>query len=100
MALRVLLLNQQRKRIQKGLDELRAKTPEFDRRYADLEKAVTEAENEADQTAVAELVAEYETERSAHDAEIQRMADEVAELTRQIQEEEAKQPASPCGPCH
>ena len=41
MALRVLLLNQQRKRIQKDLDELRAKTPEFDRRYSELEKAGT-----------------------------------------------------------
>lgn len=95
MALRVLLLNQQRKRIQKNLDELRAKTPDFDRRRAELEKAVTEAETETDQAAVAELVNEYENERSAHDAEIQRMADEVAELTRQIQEEEAKQPAAP-----
>lgn len=95
MALRVLLLNQQRKRIQKDLDELRAKTPDFDRRCAELEAAVTEAETEADQTAVAELVTEYENERSAHDAEIQRMEGEVAELTRQIQEEEAKQPAAP-----
>ena len=95
MALRVLLLNQQRKRIQKDLDALRAKTPDFDRRCSELEAAVTEAETEADQTAVAELVTEYETERSAHDAEIQRMEGEVAELTRQIQEEEAKQPAAP-----
>lgn len=95
MALKVLLLNQQRKRFQKSLDELRAKTPDFDRRCADLEKAVGEAETEEDQTAVAELVAEYENERSAHDGEITRLEGEVAALTRQIQEEEAKQPAAP-----
>lgn len=95
MALRVLLLNQQRKRIQKNLDELRAKTPDFDHRCAELETAVAEAETETDQTAVAALVTEYENERSAHDAEIQRMEGEIADLTRQIQEEEAKQPAAP-----
>ena len=95
MALKVLLLNQQRKRIQKELDELRAKTPDFDRRCTELEKAVAEANTEEDQTAVAELVTEYEDERSAHDAEIQRMEGEIADLTRQIQEEEAKQPAAP-----
>ena len=58
MALRVLLLNQQRKRIQKDLDELRSKTPDFNRRCAELEAAVAEAETEADQTSVAELVTE------------------------------------------
>ena len=95
MALKVLLLNQQRKRLQKSLDELRAKTPDFDRRCADLEKAVGEAESEADQTAVAELVTEYETDRSAHDGEIIRLEGEIAALTRQIQEEEAKQAVPP-----
>ena len=95
MALKVLLLNQQRKRLQKSLDELRAKTPDFDRRCAELEKAVGEAETEEDQTAVAELVTEYENERSAHDGEITRLEGEVEALTRQIQEEEAKQPAAP-----
>lgn len=95
MALKVLLLNQQRKRLQKSLDELRAKTPDFDRRCAELEKAVGEAETEEDQTAVGELVAEYEQERSNHDGEITRLETEIAGLTRQIQEEEAKQPAAP-----
>ena len=95
MALKALLLNQQRKRLQTELDGLRAKTADFDRRSADLEKAIGEAETETDQTAVAELVGEYENERSAHDAEIQRIEGEIAELTRQIQEEEAKAPAPP-----
>lgn len=95
MALKALLLNQQRKRLQTALDGLREKTPDFDRRSAELEKAIGEAETEADQTAVAELVTEYENERSAHDAEIQRIEGEIAELTRQIQEEEAKAPAPP-----
>lgn len=95
MALKTLLLNQQRKRIQKTLDELRAKTPDLDRRCAELETAVGEAETEADQTAVGELVSEYEQERSAHDGEITRLEGEIASLTRQIQEEEAKQPSAP-----
>ncbi|MBP3304929.1 MAG: phage major capsid protein [Oscillospiraceae bacterium] len=95
MALRVLLLNQQRKRLQKSLDELRAKTPDFDRRCADLEKAVGEAESEADQTAVGELVDEYEQERAAHDGEITRLEGDIATLTRQIQEEEANQAVPP-----
>lgn len=95
MALKVLLLNQQRKRLQKSLDELRAKTPDFDRRCAELEKAVGEAETEEDQTAVGELVTEYEQERSTHDGEITRLEGEIADLTRQIREEEAKQPAAP-----
>lgn len=95
MALKALLLNQQRKRLQTALDGLREKTPDFDRRSAELEKAIGEANTEDEQTAVAELVAEYENERSAHDAEIQRMEGEIAELTRQIQEEEAKAPAPP-----
>lgn len=95
MALKALLLNQQRKRLQTALDGLREKTPDFDRRSAELEKAIGEANTEDEQTAVAELVTEYENERSAHDAEIQRMENEIAELTRQIQEEEAKAPAPP-----
>ena len=95
MALKVLLLNQQRKRLQAELDGLRAKTPDFDRRSAELEKAIGEAVTEDDQAAVGELVSEYETERSAHDGEIQRIEGEIAELTRQIQEEEAKAPAPP-----
>lgn len=95
MALKALLLNQQRKRLQTALDGLREKTPDFDRRSAELEKAIGEANTEEEETAVAELVTEYETERSAHDAEIQRMENEIAALTRQIQEEEAKAPAPP-----
>ena len=95
MALKALLLNQQRKRLQTALDGLREKTPDFDRRSAELETAIGEANTEEEQTAVAELVTEYENERSAHDAEIQRMEGEIAELTRQIQEEEAKAPAPP-----
>lgn len=98
MALKALLLNQQRKRLQTELDGLIAKTPEFEQRFAELEQAIGEAKTEADQTAVGELVAQYEAERSAHDAEIQRMEGEIAELTRQIQEEEAKQPAPPPAP--
>lgn len=98
MALKALLLNQQRKRLQTDLDGLRAKTPDFERRSAELEKAIGEAETEADQTAVGELVAQYEEERSAHDGEILRIEGEIAELTRQIQEEEAKQPAPPPAP--
>ena len=89
MALRVLLLNQQRKRLQKSLDELRAKTPDFDSRRAELEKAVGEAESEADQTAVGELVDEYEQERTAHDGEITRLEGEIAALSGQMLEEEA-----------
>lgn len=95
MALKALLLNQQRKRIQADLDALRAKTPDFDHRSAELETAIGEANTEEEQTAVAELVATYETERAAHDTEIQRMEHEIADLTRQIQEEEAKAPAPP-----
>ena len=98
MALKALLLNQQRKRLQTERDDLRAKTPEFDQRSAELERAIGEAETEADQTAVGELVTQYETERSAHDGEILRIEGEIAELTRQIQEEEAKQPAPPPAP--
>jgi HK97 family phage major capsid protein len=95
MALKALLLNQQRRRVQTDLDALRAKTPDFDRRCAELETAIGEANTEEDQTAVAALVATYDTERAAHDAEIQRMETEIADLTRQIQEEEAKAPAPP-----
>ena len=95
MALKVLLLNQQRKRLQTELDGLRAKNADFDRRSAELEAAIGEASTEGEQTAVGELVAEYETERSAHDSEIQRIEDKLADLTRQIQEEEAKAPTPP-----
>jgi HK97 family phage major capsid protein len=95
MALKALLLNQQRKRVQTDLDALRAKTPDFDRRCAELEAAIGEANTEEEQTAVAALVATYDTERAAHDAEIQRMEGEIADLTRQIQKEEANAPAPP-----
>lgn len=95
MALKALLLNQQRKRIQTELDALRAQIPDFDSRSAALEKAIGEADTAEAQASVSELVDEYTNERRAHDAAIQRMEDEIADLTRQIQEEEAKTPAPP-----
>lgn len=96
--LKVLLMNQQRKRLQTELDNLRAKTLDFDQRKTNLEIAIGQAETEEEQTGVAALVTEYEQERSTHDGEIARLEGEIADLTRQIQEAEAKQPKPPAAP--
>lgn len=93
--LKVLLLHQQRKRLQTELTNIRAKTPEFDQRKANLEVAIGQAETEEDQASVAALVEEYEQERSTHDGEITRLEQAISDLNREISEAEAKQPNPP-----
>lgn len=95
MALKQLLLNQQRKRLQTELDTLHQQDAEFERRNAELETAISEAVTEEDETAVTAAVEEFDTERTAHNNRCAELEGQIGELTRQIQELEAEAPAAP-----
>lgn len=94
MALKALLLRKRLDEKTKLLEELRAKDADFERREAELEAAIGEAESEEDKTAVEGLVAEFETERKDHEDAKSKLDGEIKDLERDLKEEEAKQPAA------
>lgn len=92
MALRALLLRKQIDDKKKALEELRAKDPEFSRREAELEASINEAESEEDRKAVADLVNEFDQDKTAHEAEKTTLNGEIEQLERDLATEEAKNP--------
>lgn len=92
MALRALILGKKLETTRAALDALRAKDQEFQIREADLETAIGEAESEDERKSVEDLVAEFESEKTAHEEEKTKLASEVERLERELAEEEAKQP--------
>lgn len=83
MALRAVLLRKKIEANKTALEELRAKTEEFERREAELTEAIDEAESEEDKSAVEEEVAKFDAEKTAHE-------EQVNELERTISEQEAE----------
>lgn len=98
MALKALLL---RKRIddkKRMLDDLRAKDPDFSKREAELTAAIAEAESEEDKQAVEGMVEEFEKEQDAHNESKATLEGEIAQLERDLEEEEKKQPVPSSAP--
>lgn len=95
MALKALMLNHKRQRLQQERAAIPDRSAEFATRQAQLEQAIAEATTEEEETVVSVSVAEFEQERNAHNANITRLENEIADLTRQIQELEAAEPPAP-----
>lgn len=95
MALKALMLRRSIDNKTAQLDALRKKSEEFATREAELEAAINEATTTEEEQAVSEMVDQFAGEKDKHDAEVQRLSAEIAELEKQLADTEAAQPAKP-----
>ncbi len=95
MALNVILLRHKIDHKKAALEALRAKDQDFVTRESELAAAIEEAETEEAQTAVEEEVEKFDTEKAAHEEAKSNLETEIADLERQLEEEEKRSPAAP-----
>ena len=67
MALKTMMLRRSIEKKKEELEQLRAKDADFSVRESELETAISEAETEEQETAVAEEVDKYDAEKKAHE---------------------------------
>lgn len=95
MALRALMLKKQLDNKRKAFEALVQKDEDFARRSAELEAAISEAETEEEQAAVAEMVGEFETEKAAHEQAKTDLDEEIRGLEKELEELETEQEPAP-----
>ena len=86
MALRSIMLRHKIDKLNSQLEELRAKDMSFATREAELEKAITEASNDEEETAVSEEVEKFDGEKKEHEAEKVRLSGEIEKLETELKE--------------
>ena len=91
MALIVLRLRKKLNDAQKRLEALREMDAEFEKREAELEKSIEEAQSEEDSKLVDEEIEKFESEKAAHAEEKEKLEAEVRELEESLAAEEAAQ---------
>ena len=94
MALKALMLRKKIDDKKKELEALRAGN-DFDKREAELEAAINEAETEEEKSAVEEEVNKFEAEKADYEAKEGALDQEVRDLESELEEEEKKQEAAP-----
>lgn len=92
MALRALMLRKKIITKRTELETLRGKDVEFEKREAELEVAINEAETEEEKEAVEAEVDTFETEKKDHKEKIKNLETEIEGLERDLEDEEAQQP--------
>lgn len=92
MALKTLLMRKKADEKKNQLKELRELIPDFEKREAELEEAIGEAETEEDQAAVEEEIEKFTQEKEEKEAEIDRLEEEIAEIEAEIEKLERKKP--------
>lgn len=92
MALKTLLMRKKADEKKNQLKELRELMPDFEKREAELEEAIGEAETEEDQAAVEEEIEKFTQEKEEKEAEIDRLEEEIAEIEAEIEKLERKKP--------
>ncbi len=99
MALKALMLRRSIDNKREKLEQLQKLDAQFLTREAQLEAAIDEAENEEQQTAVAQEIEKYEQEKTAHEeskntlsAEIENLEADLVEIERQTEKTIAKVP--------
>lgn len=92
MALKILLMRKKADEKKNQLKELRELMPDFEKREAELEEAIGEAETEEDQAAVEEEIEKFTQEKEEKEAEIDRLEEEIAEIEAEIEKLERKKP--------
>ena len=91
MALKVLRLRKKLNDAQKALEALREMDAEFEKREAELETSIEEAQSEEDSKLVDEEIEKFESEKAEHAAEKEKLEAEVRELEESLAAEEAAQ---------
>lgn len=91
MALKALMLKRKIELAQKALNDLRAKSAEFETREAELEASIAEVKTDEERAAVDEAVTAFEADKAAHDAEVGKLEEEIRGLETELSEIEAKQ---------
>lgn len=91
MALKALMLKRKIELAQKALNDLRAKSAEFETREAELEASIAEVQTDEERAAVDEAVTAFEADKAAHDAEVGKLEEELRGLENELSEIEAKQ---------
>lgn len=89
MALKALMLRKKIDDKKKELEALRASN-DFDKREAELEASINEAETEEEKAAVEEEVAKFEAEKADFEAKEGALDEEVRNLESELEEEEKK----------
>lgn len=98
MALKALLLKKRLDEKKAALEKLRAKESEMETREAELAKAIEEVTEETtteERTALDDLVAAFDADKTAHEGEKKTLEDEIAGLERDLAAEEAAQKTDP-----
>lgn len=98
MALKALLLKKRLDEKRKALETLRAKDADFVTRESELAKAIeemTEENTQEDREAVEGEIAEYETQKAAHEDAKAELEREIGELENDLAAEEAAQDTEP-----
>ena len=89
MALKALMLRKKIDDKKKELETLRASN-DFDKREAELEASINEAETDEEKAAVEEEVAKFEAEKADFEAKEGALDEEVRNLESELEEEEKK----------
>lgn len=92
MALKQLMLQKKINQRKALLDDLLRKDDEFEKRSAELESAIDEANNDEEVTAVEEEVETLETEKTENDSKKADLEKEIAELEGELDELNEKEP--------
>lgn len=95
MALKALLLKKQIDAKRKALAQLQERDAAFAQRSVELEQAIEETETEEQRSAVAEMVEEYESDLSEHNAAKDALENDIERLEGELAEEEAAQSTTP-----
>ena len=95
MALKPFMLRKRITDARKKLDALRAMDAELETRKANLKAAIDEAQTDEERSAVEEAVDAFDAEEAAHEAEKDNLDQQIKDLEKELEEEEAKQDTTP-----
>lgn len=95
MAIKALMLKKKIDLRQKSLDALLAKDEEFSTRESELAKAIEEATTDEEVNVAEEAMTAFEGEKTAHDAEKEKLTNEINGLKEELTKEEAEQETTP-----
>lgn len=95
MALKVLMLRKKLNDANKALEALRARDAEFDTRETELANDIEAAESAEERAAVEEAIDSFETEKAAHKTECEGLERTIADLEKDLEDEEKRQDTTP-----
>lgn len=95
MAIKAFMLRKRITDARKKLDVLREKDAEFETRKADLIASIDEAQTDEERSTVEEAADAFDAEEAAHEAEKDNLDQQIKDLEKELEEEEAKQDTDP-----